>query len=101
VRRGRLLAGGVLALATLVFLGLLGYGGSGLVRVWQMKMEVAALEHELQQLRQETEQLARAVERLHDDPAQIEKLAREELGLLKVGEKVLKFPPTPHREGTR
>lgn len=101
MRRGRVLASGALALATVAFLGLLGYGGSGLVRVWQMKREVEVLERELRQLRGETEELARSVERLHHDPAQIEKIAREELGLLKEGEKVLKFPPAPHREVTR
>ncbi|MBI4609127.1 MAG: septum formation initiator family protein [Candidatus Rokubacteria bacterium] len=101
MRRSRLLVSGALALATVAFLGLLAYGGSGLVRVWQMKREVGALEQELRRLRSETEQLTRTVDRLREDPAQVEKIAREELGLLKEGEKVLQFPPTPHREDSR
>jgi cell division protein FtsB len=80
---------------------LLTYGGTSLVRVWQMKREVEALERELGQLRADTERLTHAVDRLRDDPAEIEKIAREELGYVKKGEKVLKFPPTSTREATR
>jgi cell division protein FtsB len=72
--------------------GLLVFGGAGLVRVWQMKQEVRALEREIQDLRVEADRLNRTVDRLRDDPALIEQLAREELGMVKGGEKVLKFP---------
>lgn len=87
----RLLAVGALALAAAA---LLSFGGSSLVRVWQMKRETETLERELQRLRSETERLTTTVDGLREDPAQIEKLAREKLGLMKKGEKVLKFPPT-------
>ena len=97
MRRGRLLAAGALAL-TVTALAL--YGGDSLVKVWQMKREVEGLERDLQGLRAETDCLTRTVDRLRDDPAQIEKLAREELGYVKKGEKVLKFPPTPAPERT-
>ncbi len=80
---------------------LLTYGGTSLVRVWQMKREVEVLERELSQLRADTERLTHAVDRLREDPSQIEKIAREELGYVKKGEKVLKFPPTSTREATR
>ncbi len=92
MKRGRLLATGALALAVAL---LLAYGGNGVVRVWQMKREVNALEHELQLRRAETDCLTHTVDRLREDPAQIEKLAREELGYVKKGEKVLKFPSAP------
>jgi len=97
MRRGRLLATAALAL-TVMALAL--YGGDSLVKVWQMKREVEGLERDLQGLRAETDCLTRTVDRLRDDPAQIEKLAREELGYVKKGEKVLKFPPTPAPERT-
>src|SRR5207237_13003 len=37
-------------------------------------------------------ELPRTVDRLHTDPAYIEKLAREDLGYVREGETVLKFP---------
>jgi cell division protein FtsB len=79
----------VLALALVV------YGGSGLLRVWRMKQDVEALEGEIAALRGQNQDLARTVDRLRSDPAEIEKIAREELGLARPGEKILKFPPTP------
>jgi len=98
VKPRQLLVAGALALA---MTALIVYGGKGLVRVWQMKREVEGQERALQRLRAETERLTRTVDRLREDPAQIEKLAREELGYVKKGEKVLKFPPTPKEEATR
>lgn len=72
--------------------GLLVFGGAGLVRVWQMKQEVRALEREIRELRVETDRINRTVDRLREDPAMIEQIAREDLGMVKGGEKVLKFP---------
>ena len=37
------------------------------------------------------------MERLRNDPAYIEKLAREEFGYVRPGETVLKFPPSGGR----
>ncbi len=76
----------------LVAVGLLVFGGTSFVRVWQMKREVEVLERDIQRLRAEADQLTRMVDRLRDDPALVEQLAREELGMVKGGEKVLKFP---------
>ncbi len=76
----------------LVAVGLLVFGGTSFVRVWQMKREVEVLERDIQRLRAEADQLSRTVDRLRDDPALVEQLAREELGMVKGGEKVLKFP---------
>ena len=76
----------------LVTAGLLVFGGAGFVRVWQMKQEMLALEREIQGLRAEADRLTRTVDRLREDPALIEQIAREELGMVKGGEKVLKFP---------
>lgn len=84
---------GVAALAV-VALGVLGYGGQSLARVWQMRQEVGRLERDIAALRAETERLAAAVTRLRSDPEAIEEVAREELGLVKPGERVLKLPPS-------
>ena len=73
----------------------LGYGGQSLARVWQMKQEVAHLEREIGQLRGEADRLSTAITRLRSDPDYIEQVARERLGLVKPGERVLKLPPSP------
>ena len=80
---------GVLALA------IVAYGSTGLLRVWQMRQDVEALEREIVTLRGEAHDLARAADQLRNDPAAVEKIAREEFGFVRPGEKVLKFPSTP------
>jgi cell division protein FtsB len=70
----------------------LALGGNGMIRVWAMQRELAALEAEIVRLRTQTQTLAQTVERLRNDPLYIEKLAREDLGYVRQGETVLKFP---------
>jgi cell division protein FtsB len=76
-------------------LAIVAFGGQSLVRVWQMTRDVKNLEHEIARLRGETEALAAAVTGLRSDPESIEKVAREKLGFVKPGERVLKLPPSP------
>jgi len=71
---------------------LLAYGGSSVARVIQMKREVESLEREIATLREETGRLTKTIDRLRSDPEYIEQLARESLGLVKPGDKVLKLP---------
>jgi len=73
---------------------LLAYGGSSLARVMQMKREVDNLERDIATLREETGRLTKTIDRLRRDPEYIEQLARESLGLVKPGDKVLKLPPS-------
>ena len=77
----------------------LGYGGQSLARVWHMKLEVESLEREISTLRTETGRLTALVTRLRSDPDLIEQVAREDLGLVKPGERVLKLPPSPGQRG--
>ena len=90
--KARTLGVAALAVATLVILG---YGGQSLGRVWHMKQAVESLEREIAVLRTETDRLSAAVAQLRSDPDSIEKVAREALGLVKPGERVLKLPPSP------
>ena len=85
----RALAGAALGIAAA---GLLVFGGAGAVRVWQLRQGVEALEREIQELRAEADRLNRTVDRLREDPALVEQIAREDLGMVRPGEKVLKFP---------
>jgi len=60
--------------------------------VSEMRREMDTMERDLVTLRARTDELTRTVERLRSDPAYIEKLAREDLGYVREGETVLKFP---------
>ena len=76
--------------------GLAVYGGQQVLRVRAMRGEIAAMERDIVTLRARTDELTRTVDRMHNDPAYVEKLAREELGYVRPGETILKFP-TPGR----
>ena len=94
--RGRALILAALGAATFLTLT---YGGQSLARVWQMKQEVESLEREIVTLRAEAGRLTATVQRLRTDPDFIEQVAREDLGLVKPGERVLKLPPSPGQRG--
>ena len=89
----RLLGGAGLVLLAA---GLAVYGGHQMLRVRAMRGEIAAMERDLVSLRARTTELSRTVERLRNDPAYVEKIAREELGYVRPDETILKFP-TPGR----
>lgn len=86
---GRVLAVGTVAA---VAIGLAAFGADGLVRVVRLKEEVRHLERELTALRAHSDRLAQTIECLRHDPLCIEKFAREDLGLARQGETILKFP---------
>jgi len=81
-----------LALVLVVAGGLAVYVGGGVIRVRAMQQEIRNLERELSTLRTQTEKLTVTIDKLRHDPAYIEKLAREDLGYVREGETVLKFP---------
>ena len=68
------------------------FGVKESVRAWQMRRDMHAVEREVQALRTKQAELTRTVDRLRNDPLYIEKLAREEMGMVREGETVLKFP---------
>jgi cell division protein FtsB len=80
-----------------IALAIAAFGGQSLGRAWHMKQEVDALEREIASLRADTDRLSAAVARLRSDPESIEQVAREELGLVKPGERILKLPPSRAR----
>jgi cell division protein FtsB len=82
---------GTIAMVVLA-VGLAVFGVKESVRAWQMRRDMHAVEREVQALRAKQEQLTRSVDRLRNDPLYIEKLAREEMGMVREGETVLKFP---------
>ena len=86
----RRLLGGAALLVVVSALAI--YGVSAVIRVSHMKREMDTMERDLVTLRERADKLTRTVDRLRTDPAYIEKLAREDLGYVREGEIVLKFP---------
>ncbi len=68
------------------------FGVKESVRAWQMRRDMHAVERDVQARRAKEAELTRTVDRLRNDPLYIEKLAREEMGMVREGETVLKFP---------
>lgn len=84
-RRAGLLFSGILLAALLV--GTL-FGDGGLLQLMDERRRTEALALELGALRAENSRLGEEIEALRTDPAAIERLAREELGLARAGETV-------------
>jgi cell division protein FtsB len=70
-------------------------GNRGLLRLYQMHRARAALTREIGELAAANAALAEEVRGLRTDPARIEAIAREELGLVKPGELIYEFRATP------
>jgi cell division protein FtsB len=88
------LVGAVLA----VLLGTAVFGENGVLHLRRLRAEVEALHRDVQALEAENERLSHAIGELKTDPAAVERIAREELGLVRPGERVLRFPrssPSP------
>jgi len=85
-----------LRLVALVLLGLAAasvLGNRGLVRLYQMHQERTALEREVEQLGAANARLADEIRSLRTERGGVERIAREELGLVKPGELVYEFRP--------
>ncbi|MGH7275863.1 MAG: FtsB family cell division protein [Candidatus Rokuibacteriota bacterium] len=76
----------------LLAVGLAAFGVKESMRVWRMEQELRALERDVATMGARQKQLEEQAERLRSDPSYIEKLAREEMGMVRQGETVLKFP---------
>jgi cell division protein FtsB len=69
------------------------FGDYGVQRIRKQKQEIAELERTVEQLRQQQQELKETIELLKTDPEYIEKIAREEYGLVKQGEIIYKVVP--------
>ncbi len=91
-RRGLLILGG--ALLGMYFLATFIFGEMGLVKYYRMKAQFNALLQETETLKQENVQLLKDVRALKTDPAVIERIARDKLGLARPGEIVYYYQET-------
>ncbi|HXX69760.1 MAG TPA: septum formation initiator family protein [Polyangiaceae bacterium] len=80
----------VLALA-LVAVPVLVLEPDGLPRVRSLQREVEQVDKENAELKAEVERLRATVRDLRDDPAAVERIARDELGLVRKSEVVFQF----------
>ena len=71
------------------------FGTHGYLAMRRTQKEIAALKKDLQRLNDENQQLAEQVKALKSDPQLIEKIARDELGLARPGEVIIRIPQQP------
>ncbi|HEX6737388.1 MAG TPA: septum formation initiator family protein [Vicinamibacteria bacterium] len=64
------------------------FGDRGILQLVSQRERAEALARELEEMREENRRLAQEIQALQADPRAIEKLAREQLGLARPGEKV-------------
>ena len=64
----------------------------GLPRLRTLSKELAQVESENAEQRQQIQQLRGKVRHLREDPAAVERIARDELGLVRTSEVVFQFP---------
>ena len=88
-RPGWILVGALLVLGVMAV-----FGDNGVLALRRLRGEVASLVRDVRTLEAQNERLSRAITELQDDPGVIERIAREELGLVRPGERVLRFPRT-------
>jgi cell division protein FtsB len=67
------------------------WGDRGLLAMWRTQHDLERLVREIEIVEQKNAALAREVQRLRSDLVYIEKIAREELGLVRPGEIVFEF----------
>lgn len=92
IGRGLLL--GTVLFLVYVFL----FGDYGAYRIWKQKKEIARLQQTIEVLRLRQEELMKQIDLLQSDLEYIEKIAREEYGLVKEGEIIYKLVPSSEGE---
>jgi len=73
----------------------------GLLSILRRRSQIRALERDVQRLEAQHRALYREVELRRDDPATIERLAREEYGMIYKGEKVVRIVEVSETEARR
>lgn len=71
------------------------FGAHGVLAMRRSQQEAADVMKEIQQISQENQELQKHIQSLKSDPATIERIAREEMGLARPGEYIFKIQPKP------
>lgn len=72
------------------------FGDRGILQLLRQRERTEALARDIEQLREENRALAEEIVSLRRDPAAVERLAREELGLARPGESVFVLRDAPN-----
>ena len=75
------------------------FGDYGAYRIWEQKREIEQLEKTIEVLRLKQERLKREIDLLQNDPEYVEKIAREEYGMVRKGEIIYRIVTSPEGEG--
>ena len=67
------------------------FGSRGLIQIYKLKEEGTRVQISNARLQEENKKLAEQIKRLRNNKEEVEKIAREELGLVKKGEIVYQF----------
>ena len=86
------IAAGVFGLLSIAMLLLAIFNDKGALQVRAQSQKLTVIEADIQKVEHENKQLGDEIKALKSNPAAIEKLAREELKLVKPGEVVLATP---------
>jgi cell division protein FtsL len=68
------------------------FGAHGFLAMRRTKQEIERVQGEIARLNKENTELSQEVKALKSDPHKIESIARDELGLAKPGEVIIKIP---------
>ena len=74
-------------------------GENGYLTRQQRRLQIQALDEEVQRLKEDNRRLAQKIQGLRSDPQAIEELAREQLRLARPGEVVVTLPPEEQPDG--
>jgi len=91
----------VVGLLVLLILGFTVFGEHGLMNLVRVRRQAEVMQAEVQRVREENARIADEIRRLQTDRAYIERLAREELGMVKPGELVFQFADTQEQKPGR
>ena len=93
-RHGRTILG--VAIAALLIHDV--FGAHGFLAMRRTQKEIESLQQQITKISEENKQLAEQVNALKTDPKLIERIAREEMGLARPGEKIFKLPGNEGRQ---
>lgn len=82
-----------LILAALVLDGI--FGPHGFVASYRLRLQVRQVQQKIRRLNRENQEFAGQAQQLKSNPAAVERVARQQMGLVKPGEMVFKVPAKP------
>ena len=85
----------ILILLTLVLFFTLIFDGRGLIGHFKRKNTVKKLQTDINTIKLKNQVIKNQIDLIQNDPLEVEKIAREELGLSKPGEVIYKFKEGP------